>query len=760
MTRTPLLVHEVTGLHSIPVWAVATPQSIADVRQAMLQTDVPISVGGGHFSMGGQTASPGSLHLDMRRMNRVLELRPAERTIRVEAGIRWCDIQKFVDPHGLAVKIMQTYANFTVGGSLSVNVHGRYVGLGPLVLSVREIRMVLTSGEVVDASPTLNSELFYAAIGGYGAIGVIVEALLELAPNCRVERDTATMPIDGYAEYFRREVRNAPGVVFHNADMYAPTFKRVRAVTWRETNRPATGRLRLQWQRRWHVLEKYFLWAITETPFGKWRRERLIDPLVYMRKAVHWRNYEAGYDVAELEPFSRKNTTYVLQEYFIPVERFLECARAISAVLIRHRVNVINISIRHAGADPGTLMAWARGETFAFVLYYKQRTRANALDRVGVWTRELIDAVIACGGTYYLPYQLHATPDQFHRAYPRARDLFALKRRLDPDYRLRNSLLDKYYAPEAGVAVEYAPRVGAMAGASTQVRDGTERSEFHQVMQHTQWHDAMYRFLQHVFRLYPEDRFLLLIREACYRHGDDESIYRELQQRLPGIKAPLGDLTYSLPALKKQKNEILRQTLELLGARRKIDGYVEIGSTGRYASVLRNQVALTGPLVMINDLPPTNSPVDIMDRGQLRKLGRYAPLADYAPLPTDVLPDASVDLVSCYIGLHHIAPQSLSAFMASIARVLRPGGLFILRDHDVRSQEMFRFVSLIHTVFNAGTGARWEQNRDELRYFVSIEEWVRRLGALGLVDEGSRLLQDHDPSDNVLMAFRRAGASA
>ncbi|HJY36798.1 MAG TPA: methyltransferase domain-containing protein, partial [Steroidobacteraceae bacterium] len=333
-------------------------------------------------------------------------------------------------------------------------------------------------------------------------------------------------------------------------------------------------------------------------------------------------------------------------------------------------------------------------------------------------------------------------------------------RRLDPDYRLRNSLLDKYYAPEAGVAVEYAPRVGAMAGASTQVRDGTERSEFHQVMQHTQWHDAMYRFLQHVFRLYPEDRFLLLIREACDRHGDDESIYRELQQRLPGIKAPLGDLTYSLPALKKQKNEILRQTLELLGARRKIDGYVEIGSTGRYASVLRNQVALTGPLVMINDLPPTNSPVDIMDRGQLRKLGRYAPLADYAPLPTDVLPDASVDLVSCYIGLHHIAPQSLSAFMASIARVLRPGGLFILRDHDVRSEEMFRFVSLIHTVFNAGTGARWEQNRDELRYFVSIEEWVRRLSAVGLVDEGSRLLQDHDPSDNVLMAFRRAGAGA
>jgi len=31
---------------------------------------------------------------------------------------------------------MQSYANFTVGGSLSVNVHGRYVNQGPLILSV------------------------------------------------------------------------------------------------------------------------------------------------------------------------------------------------------------------------------------------------------------------------------------------------------------------------------------------------------------------------------------------------------------------------------------------------------------------------------------------------------------------------------------------------------------------------------------------------------------------------------------------------
>jgi len=50
-------------------------------------------------------------------------------------------------------------------------------------------------------------------------------------------------------------------------------------------------------------------------------------------------------------------------------------------------------------------------------------------------------------GSYYLPYQLHATPEQFRRAYPRAAEFVALKRRLDPANKFRNELLDKYLNP-------------------------------------------------------------------------------------------------------------------------------------------------------------------------------------------------------------------------------------------------------------------------------------------------------------------------
>ena len=231
------LVNDVTRMNPVRVRSELRPTTVAEIQAAIAGSTGPVSIGGGRFSMGGQTASADSLHIDLRQLNRVLQFQPQERRLRVQAGARWCDIQRFVNPHDLAVKIMQSYANFTVGGSLSVNCHGRYVGLGPVILSVREIAVVLADGALVRASPMENTEIFYGAIGGYGGIGVIAEAELELAENCRVGVRTRTMPTERYVEFFRRDVRDDPASVFHNGDMYPPHYSRVRA-------KPGSGRRR------------------------------------------------------------------------------------------------------------------------------------------------------------------------------------------------------------------------------------------------------------------------------------------------------------------------------------------------------------------------------------------------------------------------------------------------------------------------------------------------------------------------------------
>ena len=276
-------------------------------------------------------------------------------------------------------------------------------------------------------------------------------------------------------------------------------------------------------------------------------------------------------------------------------------------------------------------------------------------------------------------------------------------------------------------------------------------SEFHTVFDRTESRDAFFRFLQVVFHLYPEDKFHHLIHEVCKKHDTDEVIYKEVQRRLPEIKTFLSILTYGLPALRTQKKEMARETLELLGDRGPVQGYLEIGSTGRYVSELRKYLRFNGPIHLINDVVPTNSPGDILERGQLSKLGQFIPLDNYKPISATDIPDASLDLATIYIGFHHCPLPQLPAFINSIHRALRPGGTLIVRDHDVRTPAMATFVSLVHTVFNLGLGVTWEVDAADFKGFRPIKEWSDLLVAHGFTPSGSALFQPNDPSDNALI---------
>ena len=208
-----------------------SPTKIEEIVDAVRSYPGPISIGGGRYSMGGQIATEGALHIDMRHFNRILAFDPTSKTITVEVGTTWRRIQEHIDPADLSVKIMQSYANFTVGRSLSVNAHGRYVGLGPIIQSVRSIRVVLPDGTLVQASRTVNPEIFFGAIGGYGGLGVITEATLELADNVPVKRQRRRMPVAAYKNYFFEEVRVSRDTIFHNANIYPGDYDTTHAIS-------------------------------------------------------------------------------------------------------------------------------------------------------------------------------------------------------------------------------------------------------------------------------------------------------------------------------------------------------------------------------------------------------------------------------------------------------------------------------------------------------------------------------------------------
>ena len=263
-------------------------------------------------------------------------------------------------------------------------------------------------------------------------------------------------------------------------------------------------------------------------------------------------------------------------------------------------------------------------------------------------------------------------------------------------------------------------------------------------------------FLTNVFHLFPEDRLHRLIEDAAQAGKTDREIYALVQARLPEIKPFLAELRYALPALSRQKDEMVAQTVELLGAPRSLNGYLEIGSTGRYAGRLKSRLELKGDLVLLHSVAAGYSPEDIVERGGIGKVGRFAPISDYDPVPAAQVGDRSMDLVSMYIGFHHSPLPKLDGFVISLHRVLRPGGRMIVRDHDVNTPAMNRMVALAHDVFNMGLGTPWPVDQGELRHFTSNAELVAYLEARGFKADRRRLLQKGDPTKNALMVFSRA----
>jgi len=262
-----------------------------------------------------------------------------------------------------------------------------------------------------------------------------------------------------------------------------------------------------------------------------------------------------------------------------------------------------------------------------------------------------------------------------------------------------------------------------------------------------------YLFLQNVFHLYPEARFHRLILDVTTRFDTDADIYRAIAARLPEIKPRLAAITYAMPALAKQKEEMASETVELLGPVSSVKGYVEIGTPGRYVKALRRRIKIDGAVFLANDYPPGLSLADIAERGGVRQAGTYVALGNYDAFDAARLPDASIDLITNYIGFHHAPTDRLDAFVDSIHRVLAPKGRLVVRDHDVADGEMEAMVALAHDVFNAGVGLPWEENHAQIRHFRSVEALTKYLATRGFTRSGGERLQAGDPTKNTLLMF-------
>lgn len=280
-------------------------------------------------------------------------------------------------------------------------------------------------------------------------------------------------------------------------------------------------------------------------------------------------------------------------------------------------------------------------------------------------------------------------------------------------------------------------------------------SNFKQIYSSIELKREFFKFFKNVFNLYPEEKIHQLIADATALKTDDKSIYTAVQAKLDDITPMFSTFEYALPALTKQKDEMARQTLDLLGKGGTYDGYLEIGSSGRYLDYLEEQIDIEGERYYADGKEPGYSVTEMIDRGQVAIGATYIPLADYKTLYADIIPKESLDLVTIYIGFHHCPLNLREPFISSIRDTLRVGGKLVLRDHDCDTEEQKTMVALAHDVFNMGTNETWDYNKKEIRNFYSLAFICEFVGRIGFRFEKRTLFQKGDPTKNALMLFTK-----
>src|SRR5439155_23232391 len=189
------------------VYGVVAVREIDDVRAALQfarDNGLKVATAGVRHSMGGQAFARNALVRDMTRLNR-MSLDARSRTLTVQSGATWHDIQKYLHPR-FAVKAMQSTDIFTVGGSIAVNAHGMDHGAGSIADTIRWLRVMLPDGSIREVNRTQDPELFHFIVGGYGLFGVVLEAQIDVTDNALYRSERRAINYRDFERIFRDEL--------------------------------------------------------------------------------------------------------------------------------------------------------------------------------------------------------------------------------------------------------------------------------------------------------------------------------------------------------------------------------------------------------------------------------------------------------------------------------------------------------------------------------------------------------------------------
>src|SRR6478735_308289 len=432
-----------------------TRDELAEIVSSASRNGLPISVSVYRHSMGSQQFATDSMCIDTRELDRVISFDREHGLLEAEAGIQWPKlIRAYLDAQadetkqwGIAQK--QPRADtFTLGGSLSSNVHGRGLRMKPLISNIESFTLITAEGKSIRCSREENSELFRLAIGGYGIFGLMDTVTLRLVPRQKLRRVFEIIRANDLPKRFEERIAQKflYGDFQFSVDEKSPDFLQRGVFSCYEpisADEPIAAKkelrdddwldlLRLAYTDREKAFKRYTDYYLSTNGQTYWCDTNQLSAYLpnYARK-IH---AQLGGDESSL----------IITEIYVPRPDLPDFLAQVADLLRSNRTTVIYGTVRLIEKDDESFLAWAK-QSYACIIFNLLTVHTSSgIEASARSFRGLIGLAIARGGSYYLTYHKFAESKQVTTCYPQFKEFLNLKKKYDPSERFQSDWY-RYY---------------------------------------------------------------------------------------------------------------------------------------------------------------------------------------------------------------------------------------------------------------------------------------------------------------------------
>lgn len=408
------------------------------------QNHLKVSISGAKHSMGGHTIYPDGIALNMLPYNH-MHLDEKTNILSIGSGATWQQALQYLDGFGKSIAVMQSFSDFSIGGSISVNGHGWQQNAAPVSSSVQSFTLMQANGEIVNCSRDENPELFKLVIGGYGLFGIILDVKLKVVDNVALKFNSISLDPQDYLKTYQQLVTNNPQVQFAYGRLRISDKYRLEQASLNYFIKTDEKPLLLKQQQNKNAEVKRIVFrGSVDNEYGKRLRWDLESSLNQVSPYTSFSRNEILNEKASLIANKDPKSTDLLHEYFIPKQQLTAFIQDLKSILTAAKIDLLNITIREVRHDQDAFMNYAREDVFGLVFLFNQKKTPEQEQQMQVLTNQLVDAALKHQGTYYLPYRLHISREKMRLAYPQADDFFRLKKKYDADEIFNNQFYVHY----------------------------------------------------------------------------------------------------------------------------------------------------------------------------------------------------------------------------------------------------------------------------------------------------------------------------